>query len=365
MRLLEPLASVAIDLPSKCTAVPGRKAAPGQRVRGVAARGVGVAWSLAVARLWMLLAVGCRSAPPSPPVAPPAPAPVASLQVPAPSVPAPSGMGPEILLPDPTAGDLPVAQLGDLVLRRSDAFARLLTADPKLALSAVDLLVFDVLVARHAEQFGIRVDPARVAAVAAAEAEELRNQVARELGRNYDFQAYVERMFGMAPEVWQRSLALRAAQRLYQGYVIRYLALREDRAQVRFVMHRDPKIVAEVAEKVRAGADFATLALRWSEDASRRDGGLLPPFGRSLAHPVTAVAFTLAPGEVSAPFQAMVGDEPRWFCVYCLERTTGRDVPFAEVREAIDRDLEARPLTALETSAYTLRWRAAAEQGGR
>ena len=29
----------------------------------------------------------------------------------------------------------------------------------------------------------------------------------------------------------------------------------------------------------RTGADFATLAMRHSEDASRREGGLLPPFG--------------------------------------------------------------------------------------
>lgn len=319
-----------------------------------------LAWLAAVAvpGLW-----GC-TAPVEVPAAPSLPVPVPDLQQPAPQLPQSGDFGPAVLLPDPAAGDLPVAQVGGLVLRRSDAFARLLLADPKLALSAVDLLVFDVLVARHAEQFGIRVGADRIAAAARTEAEELRAQVARELGRDYDFATYVERMFGMTPELWQQSLALRAAQRLYQGYVIRYLALREERVQARFVVHRDPKVVAEVVEKVRAGADFATLAGRWSEDATRRDGGLLPPFGRSFPHPVAAPAFTLEPGQVSAPFQAKVGDEVRWFCVYLLERTLGSDAPFAAVQEQIDRDLAVRPLTAMETSAYTLRWRAAIEQAG-
>jgi parvulin-like peptidyl-prolyl isomerase len=314
---------------------------------------------------WCLAVVAAACAGPRPASAPsPAPpvARVPELRVAAPEIAAAPGFGPEILRPEPRAGDLPVAEIGGLVLRRSDAFARLLTADPKLALSAVDLLVFDVLVANHAEQFGIRVGGERIAAAAAAEAAELREQVARELGRDYDFAAYVERMFGMSPAVWQQSLALRAAQRLYQGYVIRYLALREDRAQVRFVVHKDRRVVAEVVDKVRGGADFATLATRWSEDATRRDGGLLPPFGRSAPHPAAGPAFTLEPGQVSEPLQAKVGDEVRWFCVYCLSRSAGRDVPFAAVADEIDRDLQERPLTNLETSAYTLRWRTLAEQ---
>ena len=62
------------------------------------------------------------------------------------------GFGPEILLPREDAKDDEVARVGDLVLRQSHAFTRLLSANPNLALSAVDLLIFDVLVARHAEQ---------------------------------------------------------------------------------------------------------------------------------------------------------------------------------------------------------------------
>ena len=275
--------------------------------------------------------------------------------------PAPAGLGPEILLPQASDQDDEVARVGDLVLRRSHAYTRLLSAHPKLALTAVDLLVFDVLVARHAEQFGIRVDPARVEALAAAEEKQVREQVQAELGGEMPFAGYIWRLFGLHEQDWQQTLRLRTAQRLYQGYVIRYLALREDRVRVRFLVHKDEAVAREVADKVEHGADFGTLALRHSEDPSKRDGGLLPAFGQGFQHPVAATAFTLQKGKVSAPFRGRWGDEERWFVVYCLERMPGREVPFAAVLDEIDRDLELNPIAPLETTAYTLRWRTALE----
>lgn len=309
----------------------------------------------------LLVACAACSGPPVPPPRPvavrpplPVPAPVVSPQ--APPVLA-EGLGPEILLPSPDAADAEVARVGELVLRQSHAYARLLSAHPKLALSAVDLLVFDVLVARHAEQFGIRVDPSRVEELAQQEEEELRRQVATELAGVVDFQGYVMRLFGMHEDDWRQALRLRTAQRLYQGYVLRYLAMLEDRVQVRFVVHKDPKVVEEVVAKVRVGADFGTLALRWSEDASKRDGGLLPPFGRDFQHPAAKRAFDLTKGQVSDPFEAPFGGETRWFAVYCVDHLEGRQVPFAAVRDEIDRQLAAQPISQIETTAYTLRWR--------
>ncbi len=266
------------------------------------------------------------------------------------------GLGPEILLPEAASTDAEVGRIGDLVLRRSHAYARLLSANPKLALLAVDLLVFDVLVARHAQQFGIEVSEARVEELASAEETQLREQVEGELG-GMKFADYVWRQFGMREDDWRRTVRLQTAQRLYQGYVLRYLALREDRVQVRFLVHKDRSVAQEVVDKVRVGADFATLALRWSEDASRREGGLLPPFGEGFEHPAARHAFELEAGEVCAPFEAMWGGERRGFVVYCLEHRPGRDVAFEEVRAEIDADLERQPVTPLETTAYTMRWR--------
>ncbi len=275
-----------------------------------------------------------------------------------------AGLGPEILLPATAAGDAVLATVGATEIRQSHAYARLLTADPKVALSAVDLLVFDVLVAKHAEQHAIRVPVERVDAMAKAEEEALRKQVADELRGQMDFAGYLWRAFGLQEDDWRAALRLRCAQRLYHGYVLRYLALREDRAQVRFLAHKDEALCRELADKVRQGADFATLAQRHSEDPSRRDGGLLPPFARGFQHPVAKAAFELQRGEVSAPFEAPWGDGRRWFVVYCLDRMPGRDVSFAAVAAEIDAGLLTTPISPLETSAYTLRWRGELEQAG-
>lgn len=301
---------------------------------------------------------GARAGGKAPVAAPkPAEAAPAAVVVPPATLPVAAGLGPEILLPDPQAGDAEVGRVGDVVLRQSHAYARLLSAHPKLALDAVDLLVFDVLVARHAQQHGIAVDPARVETLAAAEEQDVRQRVREEFGAGMDLERYVWRLFGMREADWRSVLRLRTAQRLYQGYVLRYLALREDRIQVRFLVHQDEKVVQEVVAKVRQGADFGTLALRHSEDPSRREGGLLPAFGRGSQHPAAAVAFTLQRGEVSTPFRARWGDEERWFAVYCLERLPGRDVPFATVRDEIDAELATRAISPIETTAYLLRWR--------
>ena len=272
-----------------------------------------------------------------------------------------SDYGPDILMPSEAAPDAEVARIGDTSLRQSQAFARLLSADPKLALSAVDLLVFDVLIAGHAREFGIRAPNERVRALAEEEERRLREQVERELGAKVPFEDYVWRIFGMRIEDWRRTTEIRTAQRLYQGYVIRYLALREDRVVVRYIANKDEKALFDAAEKVRQGADFATLALRLSEDPLRREGGLLPAFSAQFPHPVTKVAIGMQPGALSDVFEQTVGDERRFYLVYCLDRLPGRDVAFPDVQQEIDQELEKRPLTPIETNAYTLRWRGALE----
>ena len=269
--------------------------------------------------------------------------------------------GPDILLPEPQAKDAEVARVGDLVLLQSHAFSRLLSADPKLALLAIDLLVFDVLVAQHARQFGIAIAKERVRELATREAAQLQAQLQAEFQGKMELADYVWRIFGMRLEDWQRTMELRIAQRLYQGYVIRYLALREDRVQVRFMSHKDRAVLTDVREKILQGADFGTLALKLSDDPQRRDAGLLPPFGKGFPHPVAELALQLDKGKMSEVFARKNGEVERFYLVYCLDRIPGRDLPFVQVRDEIDRELEQKPLTSTETNAYTLRWRAASE----
>ena len=115
------------------------------------------------------------------------------------------------------------------------------------------------------------------------------------------------------------------------------------------------------SDLIGQGADFGTLALKLSDDPQKREGGLLPPFGKGFPHPVAEEAMRLQRGQLSPVFARKVGDTERYYLAYCLDRIPGRDEPFDRVRDEIDRELQQKPLTSVETNAYTLRWRASTE----
>jgi len=78
-------------------------------------------------------------------------------------------------------------------------------------------------------------------------------------------------------------------------------ATAEEKAKVR-------KRAEEVLAKLKAGADFATLAKQYSEDASAAQGGDLGTFSRGkMVAPFEAAAFSLAPGEISDLVESQFG----------------------------------------------------------
>jgi parvulin-like peptidyl-prolyl isomerase len=135
---------------------------------------------------------------------------------------------------------------------------------------------------------------------------------------------------------------------------MRYAALRADRVEVRYVVNSDREVLDDIATKTRQGASFATLALRHTEDANKLDRGLLPAFGRSFDHPVTEVAFELDVGQLSDIFIRESQGSKRYYLVYCLRKIPGRDVPYADVKAELDREIETHPLTAIEFRAAAM-----------
>ncbi len=279
----------------------------------------------------------------------------AAVQQPAPRM---DGYGPEILLPAKDTTDAEVARVGDRVLRKSHVYDRLLAASPDASLEVVDLLILDILVAEQALSHGISVDPEYVEALASAEENQLKKQVLSQFGGQVEYAEYVRNTFQMLPEEYLLVLRLRVAQLLYYSYTIRYLAMLEDRVQVRFLANKNRTVLEDVVDRVSKGADFATLARRFSEDeTTRREGGLLAPFGAGFPHPIAEPAMELKRGELSPIIEADVGGSPRYYLVYCLERFAKREVTFPEVHAELDGDLERHPLTRLEQEAFALRYR--------
>lgn len=323
-----------------------------------------------------LVALGCRGPAPDRQDTPPAPVGVASpvaqaspgAVVVAPpvridTVPAiGDGLAPEVLRPS-AAEDNEVARVGDRAVHKRHAYDRLLETNPQQARDLVDNMVLDLLVADLADRFDIRVNVADVAEKLADEERELRQRLQVEWKGQIDYDRYLLQQFGMDTAEYARWRRLTLARTLYRQYVIRYHAMLSERVQVRCIVASDRKLVEELRQQVADGASFSRLALRHSEDESRKEGGLLPAFGRGTKHPAADVAFTLAEGQVSEVFERQVDGQTRYYLLSCLRRLPARAEPFAAVRAEVDEDIKARPLSRFDFHAFYFQVRGAAESG--
>jgi peptidyl-prolyl cis-trans isomerase C len=90
-------------------------------------------------------------------------------------------------------------------------------------------------------------------------------------------------------------------------------------------------------QRARAKEDFAALAKASSEDpGSAKNGGDLGAFGRGqMVPPFEQAAFALKPGEISGVVETPFG----FHIIKVSERTPGRKLAFAEVKERLKQDL--------------------------
>jgi len=97
---------------------------------------------------------------------------------------------------------------------------------------------------------------------------------------------------------------------------------------------------AAVAAEARAGADFAELARKYSQDAGTRDkGGDLGFVARGATDPAFERAlFGLAPGEISDPVRSTFG----YHVIQLVEVRKVLDKDFASVRKDIEREVRRR-----------------------
>lgn len=271
-------------------------------------------------------------------------------------------LGLRILRPSTPATDEVVAKIGEQVVRKSHVYDRWRETFAQDTREMVDLLVLDLVVAAHAQRLGISVEQKWIDSLVDSELESMGSEVERSFRGRRTLEEYLLRVKGMPLAEYRKGLRLNLARERYRSYVIRYLAMLEDQIEVRFIATKDRDVLVEVARKVKAGADFATLAGRYSEDEDTRDdGGRLAPFGRDHSHPIVAEAFALEPGDMSEIFSHEGDGVLRHFLVYCLRKMPKRDQGFAELREEIDRELEHRPIERLEHTAFFLRWCQATE----
>jgi hypothetical protein len=250
-----------------------------------------------------------------------------------------------------------------VVIRKSHVYDRWLEEEPMRAKGFLDLLISDALLAQEAKRHKITVDPKRIEAATAKEIKDLRQQVEKEWANEFTFEEYCQRRLGMSPESYRQWRRLLLARDLYRSYVIRYLAMLEDRVQVRMFAHSDKKVVEDVRKRAQQGADFKSLVLRKRSQhkPSNRNGGLMPPFGRDYPSRLTEHAFRLQPGDLSDVLETGGDGSKAYFLLFCVKQMAGRELGFEAVREELDRELRQNPVTPEERQAMYFRLRSRSE----
>ena len=106
---------------------------------------------------------------------------------------------------------------------------------------------------------------------------------------------------------------------------------------VRHILVKDEKLADRLYGELKAGADFATLAKKYSQDpGSKAQGGQLTISRGQTVPEFDKVAFALKTGETSKPVKTQFG----WHIIQAeKDATKSKKTPFAQVKEAIRQQL--------------------------
>ena len=108
------------------------------------------------------------------------------------------------------------------------------------------------------------------------------------------------------------------------------------------------KMAEEIRQKVKGGADFATMAKTYSMDGTAESGGDWGLIDRkTLNQQLTDVAFALSPGQTSQVVQ--IGDS--FYILFCESKKEAGIIPLSEVRDGIEKKLEQ-----VQRQKATQRW---------
>ncbi|MCM0755573.1 SurA N-terminal domain-containing protein [Desulfovibrio aminophilus] len=117
---------------------------------------------------------------------------------------------------------------------------------------------------------------------------------------------------------------------------VRHILLTVDPAAGPAEAQKAEASIRALAAKAKAGADFADLARRNSQDAGAANGGDLGWFGRgAMVKPFEDAAFALKKGEISEPVRTEFG----WHLIQMEDRHEAGPMSFDEVKDQIKRQL--------------------------
>jgi peptidyl-prolyl cis-trans isomerase C len=222
-----------------------------------------------------------------------------------------------------------LAKVGDRYVRVSDYEKQLGRLSPKLADSeagrkyVVNQYVENVLIEKEAESRGLTKDPAIAAKI---------EDYTRSLYRNSILQSLKE---------GQKPISDEEAKKYFREHEEEFI--QPDRVRLSLIevdLDKEKEINA-VYKELKAGKDFAQLAIAHSKHMSGKRGGDIGFVTQKQYKVLTDVAFTMKPGEISKPFKTPTG----WCVIKVTEFVKKQDISTEEgIRRARAR------IEAMETS---------------
>jgi parvulin-like peptidyl-prolyl isomerase len=220
-------------------------------------------------------------------------------------------------------------------------------------LDALNQAVNDVVVEEETRRLGVDVDPRDVSRRAEDEVSRLEGQVLVQFGGEVKLEEFVRDTFRQSLEEYRAHVLRVVRSRLLMGRLVRFEQMRQERFELRKIVVDDRARAETIVASLREGADFAILAEKESIAPSAKVGGRLPPVPRGALHPdLEAAVAALPDGGVSDPVELRDGPFVRYHVIKRLRRIPGIDARYADVRDEIEKGLEAEPLSDAELAYW-------------
>ncbi|MGQ0612284.1 MAG: hypothetical protein ACT4PV_00830 [Planctomycetaceae bacterium] len=242
-----------------------------------------------------------------------------------------------------------------------DEIARhLRSKDPDLFARTLEGVLLERLARSEAKRLGLAVPPALLARETTRRLREwearLQEAARRETGRGTDSALWLRTVAGLTPEEFRALVRRHTEVEMLQDRLLRRELLVTERVEVSLLIVEGEAKAREVEALLAGGAEFGALARERSTHATAPTGGRLefPLLRQDIGDEELARRLFLAqPGQWLAPATPRVG-EGTALAFYRLEAI---HAPVAgapgDLAEAVERDLEARPVPVGEYE----RWR--------
>ncbi|MFT5287471.1 MAG: parvulin-like peptidyl-prolyl isomerase [Planctomycetota bacterium] len=258
---------------------------------------------------------------------------------------APAKAGPTVTaaLPGATPRDLVIAKVNGEPVYMSNLMQRWMMSDSRLALEHFRDLVEERIVMFEAKRMGVSLNPAAVDDAVI----DVRAKIEADLEENQPglgFDDYFRRYRNMSPENYVAGIRRAQIRGMLLERVARTWLLTQEHVGVRIIIVRTEELGTAVQAALDAGRTFEEVAVEFSEDVSRENGGLLPPVVRGDQTLLSRIAFSNAEGTVTGPVEN--GTDLVW--VQVLDSPKPLTANWDVVESLVEADLQRRPLDDYE-----------------